>query len=120
MCIRDRENTMAKPNTITIDGEELETVTVDYKGKKFVLRELNVDESDEIEALATDKDGKFNGNLNLRLCLAKSITSPSVTMDELGKWSGKKYLTMSRAFNKLNALQEDAAGNDSALPSSAG
>jgi hypothetical protein len=111
---------MAKPNTVTIDGEEYETLTVEYKGKKYVLRELNVDENDEIETASTDAKGTFNGKLNLRLCLVKSIVSPPTGMDDLGKWSGKKYLTMSRAFNKLNALQEDAEGNDSALPSSAG
>ena len=111
---------MTKPTYVTIDGEQYETTTVEWKGKKYVLRELNVDENDEIETTSTDEKGGFNGKLNLRLCLVKSIVSPPTGMDDLGKWSGKKYLVMSRAFNRLNALQEDELGNDSARPSSDG
>jgi hypothetical protein len=96
---------------VTIDGEEYETADVVYGDKVYTLRELSVDEQDEIEDSATDKEKVLNGRLNLRLSLQKAIVSPPTGVDDIGKWGGKKYLIMSRAFNKLNSLQPDAEGN---------
>lgn len=101
----------AKPKTyITIDGEEYETTEVSYGSQTYTLRELSVEENDEIEEASTEADGKFNGKLNLRMCLAKSILSPETPIDKIAKWPGKKYLTLSRAFNAINSLPENAAG----------
>jgi hypothetical protein len=100
-----------KKTFVTIDGEEYETVEVPYGGKTYTIRELSVDENDDIETAATDKDNVLNGRLNLRMSLMKAIVSPPTGMDDIGKWGGRKYLVMSRAFNKINSLQEDAAGN---------
>lgn len=96
-------------NSIEIDGETYETTSVDYRGAEYVLRELSVTENDDIETAATDKDGKFNGRLNLRLSLATSIVSPPTTADQIGKWGGKKYVLMSRAFNKLNTISDETS-----------
>ena len=101
----------AKEKTyIIIDGEEYETTTVEYGNTLYTLRELSVQENDDIEAASTDAGGTFNGKLNLRLCLSKSIVSPETDVDRIAKWPGKKYLTLSRAFNAINSLPEDAAG----------
>lgn len=96
------------PTYITIDGEEYETVEVTVRDKTYTLRELSVKENDDIEDASTNPDKTFNGRLNLRLCLAKSIVSPPTTVDDMEKWSGKKYLILSRAFNRLNAVVDES------------
>lgn len=102
------------PTFVTIDGEDYETIEVASGGKTWVLRELSVKENDDIEDASTDEKGKFNGRLNLRMCLATSIVSPATTIDQIGKWPGKRYLALSRAFNQVNSLPPDEAGKDSA------
>lgn len=93
---------------VTIDGEEYETVEVPFRDKTYTLRELSVKENDEIEDASTNPDKTFNGRLNLRLCLSKSIMSPPTGIDDMEKWSGKKYLVLSRAFNKLNSVADES------------
>ena len=77
--------------TVTINGEEYEAADVDYGGKTYTLRELSVKENDEIEDASTDKDGKFNGRLHLRLCLTHSIVSPATNSDDIEKWPAVSY-----------------------------
>lgn len=108
-----------KTQFTTIDGEEYETISVAYRDKLYTLRELSVKENRDIDKAATDKDGVFNGQLNLILSLATSIVSPTTSADDIEKWGGKKYLTLSRAYNKLNSLPEETPGKDSA-PNSSG
>lgn len=107
-----------KTNTVVIDGEEYETIDVASGGKTYTLRELSVKENDDIETASTDDKGVFNGRLNLRLCLAQSIVSPPTTVDSIEKWPGRRYLLLSRAFNKVNSLPADDAGKDSAASTS--
>ena len=107
------EKKVAAPTYVTIDGEEYETTEVAAGSKTYVLRELSVKENDDIEDASQNPDKTFNGRLNLRLCLAASIVSPKTTVDDIGKWPGKCYLTLSRAFNRVNSLSEGAEGNAS-------
>ncbi len=96
----------AEPETtyVEIDGEQFETKSVEHGGKTYVVRELGVQEGDDISDAATDQDGKFNERLNLRLCLSKAIVSPPTTVDDIGKWPGKRYVVVSRVFNALNTV----------------
>lgn len=105
-------------NTIEIDGEVYDTEPVVYKGTRYVLRELGVDEDDNLAEASTDKDGKFNGRLHLRMSLAAAIIEPKTSIDDIGKWPGKKYVALSRAFNRLNTIPEDSSGKDSASDTS--
>ena len=97
----------AAPKTVTIDGEEMETLTVEYGGVAYTLRELSVEEGDAIDALSENQTPRVANRLMMRAMLEKSIIEPKVTMDQIGRWSGKKYVALSRAFNKLNTIPEE-------------
>ena len=105
------EKKATAPTYVTIDGEEYETTEVTAGSKTYTLRELSVKENDDIEDASQNPDKTFNGRLNLRLCLSASIVSPKTTVDDIGKWPGKRYLILSRAFNSVNSLSEGAGGN---------
>lgn len=109
------------PGSVTIDGERYPTDTFEYDGERFTLRAISVDEGDECWDAALGADGKFNNRLNSRLLLVKSLVEPGgITVDQVGKWGGKKYVTLMRHFDALNNLPEanptPAAG--SAAPTS--
>ena len=90
------------------DGD-FKTKEVEWNGTVYTLRELSVDDVDEINDATTGPDDKVNYRLNTRLSLAKSIQSPAVHPDEIGKWPTTKYTLMIRAFNNLNTI--DTPGN---------
>lgn len=90
--------------SIDIDGEKLATETFEFEGERFTVRELTIDEGDDILDAATDDKGKVNGRLNTRMLLAKALTDPVKTVEQVGKFGGRKYLTILRSFNKLNSL----------------
>lgn len=99
----------SEPTYIEIDGEQLETADVEFRGTTYTLRELTVGEGKKIDTACTKEDGTYDGTLSLTLSLAQSIVSPKTDADDFEKWGAKKYLIMSRAYNKLNSLQ--AEGN---------
>lgn len=113
---------------IRIGDDSYETDTFEYDGERFTLRELSVDEGDEIfDAASSPLDPKnptgptkFNGRFNSRSLLAASMVEPTATVDQVGKWGGKKYVTFMRHFEALNNAPEEnptpAAG--SAAPTS--
>lgn len=108
------KETLLGPGSVVVDGETYATETLDFGGTYFTLRELSVDEGDDIFEAAQEpidpkdlsKGTKTNNRLNTRLLLAKSITEPATSADQVGKWGGRKYTTMLRAFNKLNSIEE--------------
>ena len=114
--------------SITIDGERYATDTFDFDGERYTLREISVDEGDEIWDAASSPvdpakpDGpmKLNARFNSRALLARSIVEPATSVEKIGKWGGKKYATLMRHFNGLNNEPEEnptpAAG--SAAPTS--
>ena len=106
------------PKFVTIGDERFETAEVVSGGKTYTLRELSVQEQDDIEDATKNPDGSFNGRLNMRLALQKGIISPPITADDVQKWPSKRYVVLSRAFNKLNVVPEDESGKDSAPASS--
>ena len=77
------------------------------------LRQTTVDEGDEAWDAAYDESSKkFNGRLNSRMNLAASIIEPPTSVDDMGSWSGVKYLALQRAYDELNTLPEaDTEGN---------
>lgn len=97
---------------ITIEGERYSTDTFEYDGVVTVMRELSVDEGDAIWDAAQEPDPKdktatrTNNRLNSRMLLSKSLVEPSVTVDQVGKWGGKKYVTFMRHFDGLNTVSE--------------
>ena len=90
--------------SVEIDGERYGTFSFNHEGTKFTVRELSVDEGDDAAEASTDDKGKFNGRLNTRLLLAKSIVEPATTVDGVGKFGNRKYLAVLRQFNILNSL----------------
>lgn len=116
------------PGSMTIDGERYATDTFEYDGTTYTLRELSVDEGDEIWDAAqspvdpSKPDGamKFNSRFNSRALLARSLVEPTATVEQIGKWGGKKYVSLMRHFDRLNNVSEEnptpAAG--SAAPTS--
>lgn len=89
---------------LEIDGERYATETVEFEGELFTVRELSADEGDDIGEAATGPDGKFNARLNTRLLLSRSLVDPQKTVEQVGKFGGRKYLTILQAFNRMNNL----------------
>lgn len=96
----------AGPGTVQIDDETYLTDTFEFDGTTFTMRELSVDEGDDIWEAAQNPDKTTNNRLNTRMLLAKSVIEPVVTVDQVGKWGGRKYTTMLRHFNRLNSIDE--------------
>lgn len=99
--------------SIVIDEERLATETFEFDGDLFTMRELTDDEGNEAWDSAQepvpggDKNAtRVNNRLNTRLLLAKSMVEPTVSLDRIGKWGGRKYGTALRVFNRLNAIDE--------------
>lgn len=100
--------------TIIIDGEELETDSAEYGGKTYVIRELTVAESDEVDDAGEGQKPLVAQRLFMRMALEKSIVSvsngtgdePRPSLADISKWGGKKYVTLSRVFNRLNTVAE--------------
>lgn len=120
-----------EPTYVEIDGQKLETTTVMDRGQEFVIRELTVEENDLNEDASVEKDPKtdketFNARLHLRLSLATAIVSPKVDVDDIAKWPGRRYVIISRAYNRLNLVGSEtdpnaprqSGSNDSTSPTS--
>lgn len=101
--------------TTVIDGESYATETFEFDGTMFTLRELSVDEGDDIweasqepiDAKDTSKGLKLNTRLNTRLLISKALLTPQITVDQVGKWGGRKYTAVLRHFNSLNSIDEE-------------
>jgi len=101
--------------SIVVDGEHYATDTFELDGQRYTMRELSVDEGDDIwDAAQAPVDPKnpsgpkeVNTRLNTRLLMAKALVDPVTTADQVGKWGGRKYTLMLRKFNALNAIPED-------------
>lgn len=98
------------PKTVTVDGEEFETALFTSGGKSYILRELSVEEQDEIEDAARKPDGTSDVRLGMRLSLHKSIVSPPTEIDAIRKWPTKRYTLAARTFNNLNYLLDAEPG----------
>jgi hypothetical protein len=100
---------MTKPNglgagTIVIDGETYSTFSWDDRGTKHTVRELSVDEGDDVAEAATQPDKTINNRLNTRMLLAKALVEPPTTIEQVGKFGTRRYLEVLRHFNELNSL----------------
>jgi hypothetical protein len=97
------------------DGEHkgLRWGDLSYDGVTYRVRQTTVDEGDEnYDAAYNEKTQRFNGRLNSRLNLAAAIVSPPTSIDDMGKWSGHKLVTLLRGWDELNLLKEaDTEGN---------
>lgn len=96
------------PGTVEIDGETYATSTIDVQGVRHTVRELSVDEGAEVLEMARQPGGEINETINIRGLLAKAITEPHYTIERVGKFGSRKYLTVLRAFNVLNSLPDEA------------
>lgn len=102
------------PGTVEIDGEKYGSNTFEYDGDRYTMRELSVDEGDEIWDAAQEpidirnpaSGTKTNGRMNSRMLLARALVEPIVTVDQVGKWGGRKYVTLMREFDRLNTVPE--------------
>ena len=97
--------------SIVIDDERLATDTFEFDGDIYVMRELTDDEGNEAWDAAQEPDPagekgatRVNGRLNTRFLIAKAMIQPTVTVDRIGKWGGRKYGTVLRHFNALNSI----------------
>lgn len=100
----DKTDRKMGPGTIEIDGEILGTDTFKIGDTIYTVRELTVDEGDAIAEAAKDDKGVVQDRLNTRMLLAKAIIEPPTVVDQVGKWGGRKFVTIMRAFNTLNSL----------------
>lgn len=100
------------PGSVEIEGERYTTDTFEYDGTRYTMRELSVDEGDDIWDSAQEPADiknpsagtKLNNRLNSRLLLSKSLVEPSANVDAVGKWGGRKYVTLMRHFDALNTV----------------
>jgi len=99
------------PKFVTVKGKQYEAIDITYRGTLYTIRELSVKESRDINKAATGEDGVLNGESNLIMSLVAAIVAPeNTTEDDIDDWGGKQYLTLSRAFNKVNSLVENPSG----------
>lgn len=105
------------PGTVTIDGDEFETLTVEVGSKRFTVRELTVEEGDQALVGARQPDNSINETLNTRMLLSMALVEPATTVDRIGKLKGREYVAVLRAFNDLNSLP---VGNPTPPAGSAG
>lgn len=73
-------------------------------GWEFTVRELGVDENDQIFEAAKKPDGTPDDQASLRMALALAIVKPEVTVNDIGKWPGTRLTYVARAFNQLNSI----------------
>jgi hypothetical protein len=99
-----RTNGKIGPGSVEIDGERYATDTFVYDGTTYTMRELSVDEGDDIWDAAQKPDKTVDNRLNSRLLLAKSLVEPVVSVEQVGKWGGRKYVTLMRHFDGLNTV----------------
>ncbi len=93
--------------TIEIDGVQYATKTFDYEGVRYVVRELSVDEGDDIYDATIGPDGKtVNVRLNNRMYAAKGLVSPETSVEAIGKLPSRRFLAINREINALNSLPE--------------
>lgn len=95
------------PGTIRIGDETYATDTFEYGGERYTMRELSVDEGDACWDAAQNPDKTVNNRLNSRMLLSTALVEPTATVDQVGKWGGKKYVTLMRHFDKLNTVPEE-------------
>lgn len=93
--------------SVEIDGERYGTDTWEYAGETFTVRELSINEGDDVAEAATGPEGKFNNRANTRMLLAKALIAPATTPDGIGKFASRKYLLVLQHFNRLNSLPEE-------------
>lgn len=100
--------------TITIDGEPYATDTFEFEGTRYTIRELSVDEGDDIFDAALEPadpknpggEKRLNNRLNTRMLLHAALVEPATALETIGKWGGRKYTTVLRHFNTLNSIPE--------------
>lgn len=88
----------------TVLDEDYDHEVVTVKSVAYTVRELSVDENDEIFEASKGPGGIVNDRLNTRLLLAKAIVEPPTTIEDIGRWGGKKYVQILQAFNRMNSL----------------
>jgi hypothetical protein len=99
----DKKNGLGA-GSIEIDGERYGTIAFDFEGVRHTVRELSVDEGDDASEASVQPDKSFNGRLNTRMLLAKALVEPPTSIEQVGKFGNRKYLTILRHFNTLNSL----------------
>ena len=92
------------PTTVEIDGETYAASVFEYEGTRYTVREISIDEGDDITDAMTGPDGKINQRAVNKMTLAKGIVEPPTTAEQVGKFPSRKYLTVLREFNKMNTL----------------
>lgn len=98
------------PKYVTVNGEQYETDTFTHGGVTYTMRELSVKEQDDAEDASKQPDGSSSARLGMRLSLQMSLVEPSVSVEAMEKWPGKRYLLAARCFNKLNYLTDTDEG----------
>jgi hypothetical protein len=85
---------------------------VNILGLVYRFREVSVPESDAAYDASQNPDGTFNSRLNQRMELVSSIVSPTVTLDDIDRWSVRKLRAMIWVADRINTLSPaDAGGN---------
>jgi len=81
----------------------LDTRTITHKGKSYTFREITVDENDEALEAAKNPDGNtINTRVMNRMIITLSATDPTISLDDLGKFSHRLYQKIVDTVNELN------------------
>ena len=94
------------PGTVEIDGETCETLTVEVGNSRITVRELLMEEFDQIYDATKQPDGTTAEPLYTRMQVARAIVDPVTPVDKIGKFTSRKWITALQTFNKLNSLPE--------------
>lgn len=95
-----------------IDEDGLRWEEIILYGTTYRVREITVDESDDAFDASQNPDKTYNPRLNQRLELISSIVSPTVTLDQISKWSTVKLRALLYVHGRINTLPAaDASGN---------
>jgi hypothetical protein len=86
------------------------TSTVEIRGQRFVFRELEIGEYDELIKKASREEADADGvmqevtdnTLLLRLMVLKSCTEPKLTSEILNSYGTRLFRAMARVVNELH------------------
>ena len=83
--------------------EGLDTKTLEHKGKKYIFREITVDENDEALEAAKNPDGNtINTRVMNRMIITASAVDPQIALDDIAKMPHRLYQKIVDLVNELN------------------
>lgn len=94
--------------------DQIETVKVEIRGRRYMFRELKISEYDKLVKQATREEPDADGNMQeitdttllMRLMILKSMTDPKINAEDLNDLGSKVYRAISSVVNELHYTPE--------------